>query len=153
MADNLTPAQRKKTMSRVRSRETAMEVRLRAALHRAGFRFRKNDRRLPGTPDIYLPRYGAVIFINGCFWHGHPHCPRAALPTTRTAYWQAKVARNQERDRKAIAALKERGLRIATLWECGLRPTPTFNTAIEQIASWLCLGEGHLILPRPDKAD
>ncbi|MFC1583866.1 very short patch repair endonuclease [Candidatus Neomarinimicrobiota bacterium] len=116
----MIPEQRSRAMAAVGSRDTKYEVLVRSALHRQGFRFRKNDRRYPGTPDIVLPKYQAAIQIHGCFWHGHGGCKRAALPKTRTAFWAAKIARNRERDGEKEAALLKAGFRVLTVWECEL---------------------------------
>lgn len=105
-------------MARVRTRDTAPELAVRSVLHRAGFRFRLHDRRLPGTPDIVLPRHRLVIFVHGCFWHGHPGCARAKPPATRAEFWREKLARNAERDRAAVAGLAALGWRTLTVWGC-----------------------------------
>lgn len=94
----MTPEQRFKCMSHNRAKNTGPELKLRLALWRLGFRYRVNDKRLPGTPDIVLPKYHTVIFIHGCFWHGHRDCKFYTTPKTNTEFWTAKVARNQERD-------------------------------------------------------
>ncbi len=120
MNDFMLPEQRSRAMAAVGSRDTKYEILVRSALHRQGFRFRKNDRRYPGKPDIVLPRYRVAIFINGCFWHGHEGCKRAAPPETRTEFWTAKISRNRERDREQEAALLKSGFRVITVWECEL---------------------------------
>ena len=111
---------RSRAMAAVGSRDTKYEILVRSFLHCQGFRFRKNDRRYPGTPDIVLPKYRTAVFINGCFWHGHKGCKRAALPKTRTDFWAAKIARNRERDVEKEAALLKSGFRVITVWECEL---------------------------------
>ena len=120
MNDFMLPEQRSRAMAAVGSRDTKYEILVRSALHRQGFRFRKNDPRYPGKPDIVLPKYRVAIFINGCFWHGHEGCKRAALPATHTEFWTAKIARNRERDREQEAALLKAGFRVLTVWECEL---------------------------------
>jgi DNA mismatch endonuclease (patch repair protein) len=105
-------------MARVRTRDTAPEMAVRSVLHRAGFRFLLHDRRLPGTPDIVLPRLRLAIFVHGCFWHGHSGCPRAKAPATRAEFWRDKLARNAERDRAAAAGLALLGWRTLTVWGC-----------------------------------
>ncbi len=108
-------------MARVRTRDTAPEMAVRSVLHHAGFRFRLHDRRLPGTPDIVLPRHRLAVFVHGCFWHGHPGCGRAALPATRAEFWSRKIAGNAERDCAAEAALAALGWRTLAIWGCETR--------------------------------
>jgi DNA mismatch endonuclease, patch repair protein len=118
--DRHTPEQRRHNMSRIRSRDTKPELQLRRALHAAGFRYRLHDRRLPGTPDLVLPARSAVIFVHGCFWHGHD-CPFGVIPNTRTEFWEAKIQANRDRDAAAEAGLQDAGWRVLTVWECALR--------------------------------
>ena len=120
MVDVLTPAQRRLNMSRIRGRDTNPEQLLRKALHRRGQRYRLHVRTLPGRPDIVLPRYGAVIQVHGCFWHGHD-CPMFKTPATRTEFWMKKINGNRKRDRKTVRELQQGGWRIAIVWECSLR--------------------------------
>lgn len=120
MSDTLTPQQRHKCMSHVLSSSTKPEVKLRHALWRLGFRYRKNDRRLPGSPDIVLPKYRTVIFLNGCFWHGHKGCRKNVLPKTNTEFWVSKINRNQERDQDVWRALEAKGWFVVVVWECEL---------------------------------
>ena len=116
--DNLTPDQRKKNMQHIRSDNTKIETILRKALWDKGYRYRKNYKELPGKPDIVLPKYKTVIFVNGCFWHQHPGCKSAALPETNRDYWKAKLQRNVERDAVQIRQLEEMGWYVIVLWEC-----------------------------------
>src|SRR5256885_37675 len=120
MADVLTPAQRRLNMSNIRSRDTKPERLLRTGLHRRGFRFRLHQKGLPGHPDLVLSRYGAVILIHGCFWHGH-ECPLFKLPVTRRPFWRKKIRGNAERDARTSAALLEKGWRVLVVWECALK--------------------------------
>ena len=136
MADVLTPAQRTRAMSAVRSANTTPELRLRRGLHARGLRFRLHRRDLPGSPDLVLPRFRAAVFVHGCFWHRHPGCPKAATPATRTDYWGPKFARNVERDAAAIAALRALGWRVAVVWECALGARQAARTA-DALADWL----------------
>ncbi|MGL0787958.1 very short patch repair endonuclease [Xanthomonas translucens] len=122
MVDVLTPAQRRFNMSRIRGRDTKPEMIIRRALHACGFRYRLQDRALPGRPDLVFPRHRAVIFVNGCFWHGHD-CSLFKLPGTRREFWKSKIASNRTRDERAAAALLEQGWRIAIVWECSLKGT------------------------------
>lgn len=116
----MTPAQRHDCMSHVRSSNTKPEKVVRDALWRKGYRYRLNDRRLPGTPDLVLPKYRAVIFINGCFWHGHKGCTKYVVPKSNVEFWQAKVARNIERDLKSAQMLDTLAWTVITVWECEL---------------------------------
>lgn len=107
-------------MSRVRQKNTKPEVRLRQWLHAAGYRFRLHRRELPGTPDIVMPGRRAVVFVNGCFWHGH-HCKAGRLPATNTEFWEAKVTKNKLRDEAAAAQLRASGWTVIQVWGCELR--------------------------------
>lgn len=107
-------------MSGIRGKDTKPEMFVRRGLHRLGFRFRLHDRSLPGTPDLVLPKYNAVVFVHGCFWHGHD-CHLGTKPATRKEFWQAKFAENRERDRKAREALLQTGWRVLEIWECAIR--------------------------------
>lgn len=120
MVDQLSPAARSENMRKVRSRDTTPELRVRRLLHRAGYRFRLQRRDLPGTPDLYLPRYKLAIFVHGCFWHGHAGCRRARLPSTRPEFWAAKIERNKQRDVAALQALETANIQTITLWACEL---------------------------------
>lgn len=107
-------------MSRIRGRDTKPEMVVRRGLHARGFRFRLQARDLPGRPDLILPRHRAVVFVHGCFWHGHG-CHLFQMPATRREFWEAKIARNRERDAQACDALAADGWRTLTVWECALR--------------------------------
>ena len=120
MADKFTPEQRHKCMSRIRSINTKPEVIMRKALFSKGFRYRKNVKKLPGTPDIVLPKYRTVIFVNGCFWHGHKGCSKYTVPKSNVEFWKAKVAHNRERDALNIQRLESIAWNVITVWECEL---------------------------------
>ena len=120
MSDVLTPAQRSYNMSRIRSKDTTPEKAVRNELWRRGYRYRLNDRRLPGTPDLVLPKYRAVIFINGCFWHGHKGCSKYVVPKSNVDFWKAKVAKNIERDLLSAQRLDILAWTVITVWECEL---------------------------------
>lgn len=120
MADNHTKAIRSKNMSHIRSKNTRPEEIVRKYLFAQGFRYRKNVKTLPGCPDIVLPKYQTVIFVNGCFWHKHD-CPRFVWPTSNVEYWRPKILRNVERDEQNYEALKEIGWRVVIVWECELK--------------------------------
>lgn len=146
--DTLTPAQRSYNMSRIRSTDTKPEKQIRSALFRMGFRFRKNDRRYPGTPDIVLPHYHAVIFVNGCFWHGHKGCKLFRIPKTNVDYWQNKIAGNVVRDTKQIHDLIRDGWRVGVVWECaisGKKRASKINDVASQICYWLEEQQGEVL--------
>lgn len=107
-------------MAKIRGDETQPEIVVRKFLFSKGFRFRKNVKTLPGKPDIVLPKYKAVIFIHGCFWHGHKNCKKAQLPETRKDFWEGKINENVERDKKQVRKLKEAGWKVIVLWQCRL---------------------------------
>lgn len=115
-----SPARRSYNMSRIRGRDTKPEMVVRKGLHARGFRFRLQARELPGRPDLVLSRYRAVVFVHGCFWHGHS-CQLFQLPATRREFWVAKIMKNRERDFLACEELRARGWRTLIVWECALR--------------------------------
>src|SRR5215471_424622 len=117
MADIFSREKRSWIMSRVRGSDTDPELMIRSMLHRLGYRFRLHRRDLPGTPDIVLPSRRAIIFVNGCFWHGHS-CRRGRLPTTNSEFWQQKISKNRERDRRAQKQLRKEGWRVLIVWQC-----------------------------------
>lgn len=120
MSDSISPEHRSWNMSRIRGKDTKIEVKVRKYLFSKGYRFRKNDKRYPGKPDVVLPKYHTVIFVNGCFWHQHEGCKNATMPKTRTDFWKEKLGRNVANDRKNVHLLEEAGWRVITLWECEL---------------------------------
>ncbi len=142
MADVLTVEQRRLNMSRIRGRDTKPELLLRRALHARGLRFSLHRRNLPGCPDLVLPRFGAVIFVNGCFWHGHS-CPLFKMPTTRVSFWRQKIDENVKRDYAARTNLALDQWRVLTVWECALRgpSRQPFQAVIDGIVRWLTLNE------------
>ena len=124
----MTPEQRFKCMSHNRAKNTGPELSLRHALWRQGLRYIVNDNRLPGRPDIVLPKYRTVIFVHGCFWHGHKDCKYYTVPKTNTEFWMAKVARNQERDQEVWRKLEAKGWVVVIVWECQLKKANLENT-------------------------
>jgi len=138
MADIVDAATRSRMMSGIRGANTRPEIQVRRILHKAGFRFRLHVRTLPGTPDIVLRRHAAVVLVNGCFWHGHD-CPLFRLPRTRTEFWRAKIARNHSNDTKIFAALRDRGWRVAVVWECALKGRRRLpeETLTSRLARWI----------------
>ena len=134
MADILTPIQRHSCMSRIRGKDTKPEIRVRKGLHRRGFRFRLQDRRLPGRPDITLPKYGVAIMVNGCFWHGHKGCRYATEPRTNPEFWETKIERNRHRDEVTTAHLEALGWTVITVWGCERRGKAAAEARIEALA-------------------
>ena len=120
MADSLSKEKRSWNMSKIRGKDTAIEVKVRKYLFSKGFRYRKNVKTLPGKPDIVLPKYKTVIFVHGCFWHRHEGCKDATTPKTRTDFWNEKFQKNVENDRLHARQLAEMGWRVITLWECDI---------------------------------
>lgn len=121
MADRLTPEKRSWNMGRIKGKDTSIEMKVRQYLFAQGFRFRKNDRRYPGTPDIVLPKYHTVIFVHGCFWHRHDGCKYAYTPKSRTDFWQAKFDKNVENDVRNKQLLEEAGWHVIIIWECQIK--------------------------------
>lgn len=121
MADVLTPEQRHYNMSRIRGKDTKPEEIVRKYLFSKGLRYRKNDKRYPGHPDIVLPKYKTVVFVHGCFWHMHEGCRHARLPKTNTEFWKEKLSRNRERDKNEQRILREMGWKVLVVWECELK--------------------------------
>lgn len=124
MADRISVEHRSWNMSRIRGKDTKPEIALRSLMHRAGFRYRLHDKKLPGKPDLVLPRHKTAIFVNGCYWHRHPGCPKATTPKTNTAFWTKKFAETVERDARKNSELTESGWRVVTVWECELEDDP-----------------------------
>ena len=118
--DTLTVEQRHRNMCRVKSRDTKIEVKVRKFLFHLGFRYRKNVKSLPGTPDVVLPKYKTVIFVNGCFWHQHANCSKATIPATRHEWWQKKLTSNVVNDKLHTDGLCEMGWKVIVIWQCEL---------------------------------
>ena len=132
MADRLTKEERSELMSHIRSQNTKPEVALRRALWRRGFRYRVNVKNLPGSPDIVLPKHRTVVFVHGCFWHGHNGCKEFTVPKTNTEFWVKKVARNQERDQEVWRKLEAKGWSVVIVWECELVKAK-FDGTVERV--------------------
>jgi len=130
MADTLTLAQRSERMSRIRGKDTKPELLVRSHLHRAGLRFRLHDRDLPGRPDLVLPKYATVVFVEGCFWHGH-HCQKGRIPATNSTFWASKIATNKARDQRNHRALRRAGWRVLRVWECQLAKAGTRDRVLD----------------------
>lgn len=138
MADNHTKEVRSRNMSHIRSTNTKPKEKVRKYLFSKGFRYRKNVRKLPGCPDIVLPKYHTVIFVNGCFWHKHD-CPRFVWPSSNEDYWIPKITRNVERDLKNHQILREQGWRVVVVWECELKEK-CFQGAMDKLVQVISEG-------------
>ena len=122
-------------MSRVKQKDTRIEVLLRSRLHRLGFRFRKNYKKLPGSPDIVLPNYKVALFVHGCFWHGHDGCRKGRRPKTRTDYWLPKIEDNKKRDLKKVDEIDKLGWRVAVIWQCSI--DSVIDSTLRRLAEWI----------------
>lgn len=137
MVDVVDSATRSRMMSGIRGRNTKPEILVRSLLHRQGFRFRLHARDLPGKPDIVFPRFRAVIFVHGCFWHGHD-CRLFKWPGTRPDFWREKIGRNQANDSRARSALLAAGWRIGIVWECAIRGKDRdLDSVAGRLSDWL----------------
>ena len=124
MTDVFSTSKRSEVMSRIRGRDTRPELAIQSMVHGMGYRFRLHDKRLPGRPDLVLPRLQTVIFVHGCFWHRHSGCRYTTTPATRRDFWQAKFDANVARDKRTTAALRRLGWSVLTVWECQLKKDP-----------------------------
>lgn len=129
---------RSRNMAAIKGRDTKPELKIRQALHKAGFRYRLHVKDLPGKPDMVFPRYNAVLFINGCFWHQH-NCHLFKWPQTRREFWEKKISGNLANDCKKLSLLKDSGWRVGIVWECALKGKTrlTEEAAIQMLAEWL----------------
>lgn len=141
-ADIVSSETRSRMMSGIRGKNTKPELVLRSALHRQGFRFRLHRKDLPGRPDMTFPRYGAVLFVHGCFWHGHD-CHLFKWPSSRESFWREKIAGNIERDRRQTTALTGADFRVGIVWECALkgRNRLPLDEVVYACSQWLCSDE------------
>lgn len=137
MADVHSSETRSYNMSRIKGKDTRPEELVRKYLFSKGFRYRKNDKRLPGKPDIVLPKYHTCIFVNGCFWHGHAGCKYFVWPKNNEEFWRSKIIGNIERDRKQYKELEALGWKVLVVWECELKKSVK-NETLEKLVSKLC---------------
>lgn len=128
MADVHNKSTRSYNMSRIRATNTKPELLVRRYLHALGFRYTLHNKKLPGKPDIILPKYKTIIFVHGCFWHGHNNCKYYVVPKTRTDWWLNKINTNKDNDVRATKALKKAGWKIIIVWECALKPAKLDKT-------------------------
>lgn len=133
MADIFTKFKRSQIMASVTAEDTKPEVLVRSFLFRQGFRFRKNVKTLPGKPDIVLHKYKSIVFIHGCFWHGHRNCKKSIRPTTNVIFWNTKIDNNMARDKKVLKELKRLGWRVFVIWECDLRSNQLFEKELQKL--------------------
>jgi DNA mismatch endonuclease, patch repair protein len=140
VTDNVDQQTRSRLMAGIRGKDTRPEMALRRAMHARGFRYRLHATGLPGRPDLVLPKYGAVVFVHGCFWHRHPGCRYTSIPSTRPEFWQTKFEANVVRDNAARGALLIAGWRVATVWECAARKSQQVEVAVNLLAAWLRSG-------------
>jgi len=152
MVDIVDQRTRSRMMSCIKGQDTKLELLIRKRLFKLGFRYRLHVRLLPGSPDVVFPKYSAVIFINGCFWHLHG-CRFSQLPKTRPDWWQEKLNRNKLRDREVIQRLAENGWRIMVIWECAYRGNASRNNALDRIceraSSWILSEEAFAEITGP----
>lgn len=137
MVDTLSKEERSERMSRIRGRDTRPELVLRKLLHAAGFRYRLHHSRLPGHPDLVLPRYRAIVFVRGCFWHRHAGCRIANTPKSNIDFWNAKFKRNIARDAEVESTLSKAGWRVLVVWECALSTKEKAIETAAQVAQWI----------------
>lgn len=137
MVDIVDARTRSQMMSNIRGKDTKPELALRRALHARGFRFRLHVKDVPGRPDIVFPKYRAVVFVHGCFWHRHAGCRYATVPKTRVEFWKKKFAANISRDAVVQEKLTRKGWRVAIVWECALRNPGALTQTAEMVANWL----------------
>lgn len=130
--DRLTPQRRSWLMSRVKSKDTTVEMVVRRLVFAMGYRYRLHDKNLPGTPDLVFKSRKKVIFVNGCFWHGHEGCNKARLPKHRTDFWRDKMQRNRQRDCENISLLKQSGWKVLVLWQCELKNIEDLNRRLHE---------------------
>ncbi|MGY3642219.1 very short patch repair endonuclease [Pseudomonas sp. PK-RTE-24] len=144
MVDVVDAATRSRMMSGIKGKNTRPEVSIRKALHARGFRYRIHANNLPGKPDLVLPKYKAVVFVHGCFWHGHS-CKYFKVPKTRANFWLDKIGKNQIRDSLQVALLIEQGWRVAVVWECAVKNNKNgrSNLLIDSVADWLLSDSGY----------
>lgn len=128
--DIFTPEKRSEIMSRIRSKDTAPEMTVRRLVHAMGYRYRLHRKDLPGKPDLTFPKLKAVIFVHGCFWHGHEGCRKSVVPKSNISFWEAKIKYNRSRDAQNVQKLVDSGWRILTIWECETRDLETLSTRI-----------------------
>lgn len=138
MADIVSSEKRSKMMSGIRGKDTKPETLIRKELFRRGYRYRIHDKRITGKPDLVLPKYNVVVFVHGCYWHGHENCKLFRLPKSNTEFWAQKISGNIERDKKHITALLDDGWRVLVIWECSVKGRIDLVTAtVTLVEKWM----------------
>ncbi|UQS18075.1 very short patch repair endonuclease [Pseudomonas sp. HS6] len=146
--DIVSPSTRSRMMSGIRAKNTKPELTIRRSLHKLGFRYKLHEKKLPGKPDLVLPKYNVVIFVHGCFWHGH-NCPLFKWPKTRPEFWQKKIGRNRENDHLTEKKLLDNGWRVCKVWECAIRGNGiTVSNVIVELSRWIRGGSSNLEISR-----
>lgn len=138
MADKISKEKRSANMSRIKGKNTSLEIKVRKYLYHRGFRYRKNVKDLPGKPDIVLGKYRTIVFVNGCFWHHHYNCRLAVMPKSNTEFWMNKLERNVSNDEKNTKLLEHMGYRVITVWECEIKEC--FEYRMNQLVEEIKLG-------------
>lgn len=152
MADVLTPEQRSRCMAAIKGKDTKPEIIVRKYLFSRGLRFRVQVRKLPGTPDIVLPKYKTVIFVNGCFWHGHEGCKYFRLPKSNVDFWKEKIERNVARDTRSETELKALGWRVIRVWECEIKTVAQRDENLKRLYDRIAnSAQSYLIEPDMDE--
>lgn len=150
MSKNEKPMTRSENMARIKSKNTSPEIYLREILWNKGFRYLKNYKKLPGTPDIFIIRYNTVIFVNGCFWHMHEGCKNSNIPSSNREFWIKKLQGNVERDRKNYQKLHEKGIKVLVVWECVIRKMKCDmvyeNIILEKISNFIVQNNDSMFL-------
>ena len=137
MTDVFTRQKRSEVMSRIRGKDTKPELLVRRYLHGLGFRFRLHKKGVPGRPDLWLPKYNAAIFVNGCYWHQHQGCRYAYTPKQNKQFWQEKFESNIARDLENLATLERHGIRVLVIWECQLKSINALEQTLPKISNWV----------------
>lgn len=147
MVDIVNIQTRSRMMASIKGKNTKPEILIRKELHARGYRYRLHDKNLPGKPDVVLSMYSAVIFVNGCFWHGHD-CHIFKIPKSNVNFWKDKISRNKERDTEVMGKLISLGWRVGVIWECSLvgKTKKNFNELLEAIEAWLHSSDSYLVI-------
>lgn len=149
MTDVFSKEKRSEVMGLIRDKDTKIEDLVRKYLHRQGFRYRKNKKGIPGTPDAWLRKYNAAIFVHGCYWHRHKGCKLNTTPGTNAAKWQKKFDDNVARDERHMKALSDLGIRVLVVWECQLKTKKMAERTLPKIAKWLTTKSQYREIPSP----
>lgn len=153
MTDTVDSKTRSRMMAGIGGKDTKPEMLVRRALHRRGFRFRLHAKNLPGRPDLVFPKYRAVVFVHGCFWHRHEGCRFATVPSTRADFWKKKFEANVARDQKVIAGIRAKGWRTAVVWECTTKGRGRSELVVDALAEWLTGESSFIEIGSPDSVE